>query len=602
MDNGAPISTGFAARIAFTKDEHVTIYTNTGAPDNPHEHDPYKGWGTVVGPARKNLYIQGSKGLVEHFTQEYGSPTETYPSEVKWERNGKTVQLVTLPDIAIYENGQPIHLVPPEANGHDKTAERPKGRTAKTINLEWQKALKFALQVLNKVIVEADNPDPEVNRRHLVRVTFIQIVELRDIACRLSIDGASVPGVLRAAMEANADIAAVLTPADLDALFEDVRNYVPPGAETEQPQPSRFAPIWINDLTIDDEPSYLIDGLLPCGPCFGVVFGPPGSLKTFVLTDAFLHIARGKEYCGRKVEKKAVIYVTSEAVVGVKRRLIAMRRYHKIEGEYVPFGIVDVMPNLGTGTTDRDELIKAIEQKLAGQKLEIGAIAIDTLRRAIPGKSENDQKDMSIFIENCEAVGRHFKCAVPTIHHSPRSSDTRSSGSNSIDAASNFMWSVLRQGTELKSIASIARMKDGADDGVSWAFDVVPVEIERRANGDAITSCHVVARPIDLMTDKLPSQQGKKDASAPRGPTAMRDALVEALEHGQIITLRGGNKVKAAKIENAWPEFRSRYVTGNHDPKAAEEAARKAFLRQVDKLPSGFAACTISGVEWVYRA
>jgi hypothetical protein len=54
------------------------------------------------------------------------------------------------------------------------------------------------------------------------------------------------------------------------------------------------------------------------------------------------------------------------------------------------------------------------------------------------------------------------------LHHSPRSDGARSSGSNTLDAALDVMWSSVRQGKEPKATVSLGFMKDGADDGVSW--------------------------------------------------------------------------------------------------------------------------------------
>jgi hypothetical protein len=48
--------------------------------------------------------------------------------------------------------------------------------------------------------------------------------------------------------------------------------------------------------------------------------------------DLCIHIAAGKAYGGRKVLPGATIYITSEGVRGVKRRLKAMRQHHEIDG------------------------------------------------------------------------------------------------------------------------------------------------------------------------------------------------------------------------------------------------------------------------------
>ena len=146
------------------------------------------------------------------------------------------------------------------------------------------------------------------------------------------------------------------------------------------------------------------------GPALGIVFGPPKSLKSFLLMDIGLHIAADRPYCGRAVQGGAVVYVTSEGIRGVKRRLIAMRRAMGIEGQGRPFVLVSTMPNLGAGEGDRIALQEKISAtlKAEGITVPVRMIALDTMRRAMPGKSENEQKDVSIVVDNCEALGIHF--------------------------------------------------------------------------------------------------------------------------------------------------------------------------------------------------
>jgi hypothetical protein len=119
---------------------------------------------------------------------------------------------------------------------------------------------------------------------------------------------------------------------------------------------SKFTPIMLDDVTVDDEPAYIVDGIIPAGPSFGEIPAPPKSLKSFFLTDLLMHIAIGKPYAGRQVQQGVTAYVTSEGVRGVKCRAVAMRRYHQVEGKKVPFILVPVMPNLGTGDGDRKQL------------------------------------------------------------------------------------------------------------------------------------------------------------------------------------------------------------------------------------------------------
>jgi hypothetical protein len=256
-------------------------------------------------------------------------------------------------------------------------------------------------------------------------------------------------------------------------------------------RPSRFKIEMLDDIALADDPIELIRGLLPIGPALGVVFGPPKSLKSFLLAHVGLHIAADRPFCSRDVQGGAVAYVTSEGVKGVRRRLIAARRAMGIEGQGVPFALVPTMPNLGAGEADRAALQKAISEGLQNVGVPVRLIVIDTLRRAMPGKSENEQKDVSIVVDNCEALARAFSCLVILVHHSPRSDDQRGSGSNAIDAAADLMWSVVRPDESRRNAtATVVRYKDG-EEGDTWTFELQPAEIGADRDGNAIISCSV---------------------------------------------------------------------------------------------------------------
>jgi hypothetical protein len=205
-----------------------------------------------------------------------------------------------------------------------------------------------------------------------------------------------------------------------------------------------FTPVFLDDIDIDDEPAYIVDGIIPAAPSFGETPAPPKSLKSFFLADLLLHIAIGKDYAERKVLRGAVVYITSEGVQGVKRRLVAMRRHHGVEGKRIPFALVPVMPNLGSGTEDLEALKAAIAKEIEPLNVPVRAIVIDTLRRATPGKSENDPKDMSVFLANADALAQAFTCFVGVAHHSPRSDDSRGSGTNAIEGACDVILPVTR--------------------------------------------------------------------------------------------------------------------------------------------------------------
>jgi hypothetical protein len=342
---------------------------------------------------------------------------------------------------------------------------------------------------------------------------------------------------------------------------------------------NRFTPISLDDIQPEDDPIYLVEGILPAGPSFGETPAPPKSLKSFFLMDIFLHVAIGKTYGGRQVQQGTVVYITSEGIKGVKRRLIAMRRHHGVECKRVPFLLVPVMPNLGTGTADLEELIAAITLVTKDLGTPLRAIAIDTLRKATPGKSENDSKDMSVFLANCEALARHFNCHVNAVHHSPRSDDSRGSGTNAVEGSCDVILPVMRcdkaDGTP-RATVTVARMKDG-EEGDQWSFEVHKVEIGVDRNGTPIFGGYVV------LADEPAKRSERADktnvvALTPAAKIAL-EALAEALlEKGTPAPASTyiPASVKTVVSTEDWREFAYRRGISDGELRARQKAFKTA--------------------------
>ena len=298
-----------------------------------------------------------------------------------------------------------------------------------------------------------------------------------------------------------------------------------------------FAIEWINDLKVDtEEQPWLIEELLPAGPSLGMAFGWPKSLKSFGLTDAMLHVARGRDYGGRRVRQGGAIYVTSEAVPGVRRRLIAMRQQLQVPPDvFVPFGLIGVVPNLGAGPDDAKQLIEDIGREVERMKCSVSVIAIDTLRRAMPGKDENLPKDLGTVIGNCELIIDAFKSTVAFVHHSPRSDNKRTSGTNAGDAASDWQWGFERNdvGTTRRAKIHVAMMKDGVAEGTEWEIELVPRVIGKRAaDGKSIETCAVelITPPVQPAEDAVElTARAQKAATLTPKRQQMFDIIREAL-------------------------------------------------------------------------
>lgn len=312
------------------------------------------------------------------------------------------------------------------------------------------------------------------------------------------------------------------------------QEHPPQGEPASAPSKNHFKLEMLDDIVLTDDPVELVRGILPMGPALGVVFGPPKSLKSFLLTHIGLHIADNREFCGRAVQGGAVVYVTPEGIRGAKRRLIASRRELGIEGHAVPFALVSVMPNLGAGPEDRITLQQEVTEALKHIGVPLRVIVIDTMRRAMPGKSENEQKDISIVVDNCEALARAFNCLVILVHHSPRSDDNRGSGSNALDAAADLMIGVTRDEATGRARATVVRYKDG-EEGDTWEFELRRAEIGTDRQGNPIVSCYV---DVTVEPERRTAPKPAKDKPS-AAQQRIYDILVDAVAEAGVSGLAG---------------------------------------------------------------
>jgi hypothetical protein len=179
----------------------------------------------------------------------------------------------------------------------------------------------------------------------------------------------------------------------------------------------------------------------------------------------------------------------------------------------------------------------------------VRAIVIDTLRKATPGKSENDSKDMSVLLSNCDFLANTFNCHVNAVHHSPRSDDTRGSGTNAIEGSCDVILPVTRcdkaDGTP-RATVTVGRMKDGPE-GDTWSFELRPMEIGVDRNGCAISAAYVVL--TDFPARREPP--GPRPASAAKRPSPQGAKFLKALQEvlaGPDSVTRDGRR--CATMEN----------------------------------------------------
>lgn len=206
---------------------------------------------------------------------------------------------------------------------------------------------------------------------------------------------------------------------------------------------------------------------------FGVLFGDPGSYKSFALIDIALSIATGREWHGNSVHKGPVVIVLGEGSAGMKKRARAWVDYHGIPKD----DFLDL--HFTTNKVDFLDLESVVFLKHSIDRVLQGRqpvfIGIDTLAANFGIGDENTVKDMGQFITNSSSLVNTYDATVLVNHHTGHQSKERARGSSALKGALDFEYRADR--VEKTVVLTCTKMKD-AEEANPIGFDGVKVDLD----------------------------------------------------------------------------------------------------------------------------
>lgn len=242
---------------------------------------------------------------------------------------------------------------------------------------------------------------------------------------------------------------------------------------------------------INDQSRALVKGILqPSDTAF--LYGASGSGKTFLALDLGWHLAHGRAWHGRKVERAPVLYVALEGVRGFRKRVAAMVQEWSDPGDW--FARLAVHVSLirdEYGKQGAETVISAA--KALGEKCgrPVGLIVIDTLARAMAGEKENDGEAAMGFVEHrAGAIIRETGAALLTVAHTNRGGDLR--GSLHFRNASEVLLRAERD--DKKRTLFAEKVKDDIE-GPLWDYDLRQVVLGIDADDWPVSSCVIQVLP-----------------------------------------------------------------------------------------------------------
>lgn len=298
-----------------------------------------------------------------------------------------------------------------------------------------------------------------------------------------------------------------------------------------------------------------------------VIYGPSGSGKSFLALDMLQSLAIGHDWFGYKVKQCSVTYIALEGEAGVAGRIKAYQARHGSTSSNIryvaqPFKLLDV--------DDINDLAKAI---LAAGTADV--VVVDTLSRAISGLDENDSKAMGQIIAAAKILQELLGGLLLFIHHTGKDASKGMRGHSLLHAALDCAIEVRRNGDNREWV--LAKSKD-SEDGASHSFKLEVVHLGTDNDGDAITSCVIVAnqsaQAIAKKTPTLGSNQKialealeqplreSVDIDKDGAPLGRQCLGVEQAYAIVVPLMPGGDKHKKERAEAALDGLVTRNVVG----------------------------------------
>ena len=245
----------------------------------------------------------------------------------------------------------------------------------------------------------------------------------------------------------------------------------PPGAP-------KFKRLSLAELRAMPAKQWQIDQVIGAGDV-GMVYGAPGTGKTFIVIDLALSACTGRQWAMRfdVVKPLTVAYCAGEGVSGLPQRFDAACEFYGID-DLPNFHFYAAAPQLFTADLGEyteasisDFVIEWQRDQAAGIVGALDLLVVDTLHSATTGADENSAMDMGKVLRGVKAATSALGCAVLLVHHSNKAG-TGERGSSALRGAMDVMIEV--KAASAKFSLNCEKLKDGQQ-WKAQTFDLVAV-------------------------------------------------------------------------------------------------------------------------------
>lgn len=254
-------------------------------------------------------------------------------------------------------------------------------------------------------------------------------------------------------------------------------------------------------------PDWVLDGVAESDN-LSVLFGDPGTGKSFLAMDWAACVATGTPWHGRRVKAGPVLYINGEGRNGINRRFTAWGLSHGLDLRKFPLFLSSTTTAL-TDETGRVELEAVISDFMADHGPPV-MVVVDTLSRNFGPGDENSTQEMTRAVAALDAIKDITRAWVLVVHHSSHADKGRGRGSIALPAAADSVYRLTK--VDEAARLDCTKIKDGVmPEPVGLKLQDVGLDTYD-AQGREI--CSAVLVPIDPPQSNRTKPKGKNQLIA----------------------------------------------------------------------------------------
>lgn len=233
----------------------------------------------------------------------------------------------------------------------------------------------------------------------------------------------------------------------------------------QEEQKKKYQPLSISGLLALPEQDWLLTNFL-YEDAITVVYGLPGSAKSFLMVDWACHLALGLPWQGRNTQQCHVLYLATEGIRGYRRRILAWCHQHR----YSPSILEDHLAFIPHAVPLRQkpevlDLIATLQEYLTAFSDDRPIILIlDTLFGCAAGVNINAPDAATLLIEQLQTMKEQLKLNhILVVHHSGKDTTRGMSGNMALKASTELSYHVEMDKDTRTLTLSSDRIKDDED-------------------------------------------------------------------------------------------------------------------------------------------